>query len=118
MQDKIEQLNKIKAMLDNGFINEAEFNSLKRGILGDIKSNNLLPNEQTSGNDIPNKTEKNKPINNQFEGDLAKDEKLKELHENEYSLNFKKSSKRKRRFLFTALTVGAIILLLLLSELL
>ncbi len=49
MEDKIEQLSKIKKMLDDGFITEAEFNTLKQDILGDVKSANL-----SSNNQIPN----------------------------------------------------------------
>ena len=39
MQDKIEQLSKIKKMLDDGLVSEEEFNLLKHGILSDLSNN-------------------------------------------------------------------------------
>ena len=105
MQDKIEQLSKIKKMLDDGTINETEFNSLKKEILDEIKSKDSLSIEQTSGNDTITQPEKNKR-----HGDLANNESQNNVHGNAYPSNFKKTSKGEKSFLFIILSIGTILI--------
>lgn len=100
MEDKISLLSDIKKMLDDGLINETEFNSLKKEILGDIQSKDLSSSK--------NSLSRIAPVQNKQAKGLT--ESNKEIFDTEQNRNVKPNNKKnitkgKYKYLFISLAI-------------